>query len=92
MTLLPCGPARPTQVDLADLYLDLVPRRFVYRLRGMVCCTGGAAHQACVLAPERSEWLLYDDSSVTCVGSWADVQAMCQAQRARPSLLFYHRA
>ena len=62
------------------------------------CCTGAdprcclrppAPLQALVLVPEAGGWLMFDDTRVTRVGAWADVQRKCEAGRIQPSVLFY---
>ena len=77
-------PARP--------YLPAPSRRCSDR-----CCTGPtpllpaapAPLQALVLVPEAGGWLVFDDTRVTRVGAWADVQRKCEAGRIQPSVLFY---
>jgi hypothetical protein len=92
LTRPPCLALSLLQLDLADLYLELAPRRFMYRLHSMVC-TSGAEHQAFVLTPEHGGWLFFGDDSVTAVGAaWEDVVAKCERGSIQPLLLFYHRA
>ena len=86
---LPTHP--PRQVDLGEVYQGTERGRLVYRLRSMVCYYG-QHYQALVLVPEAGGWLMFDDTRVTCVGSWADVRAKCQAGRIQPSVLFYEAA
>jgi len=62
-----------------------------YRLRSMVCYYG-QHYQALILVPEAGGWLMFDDTRVTRVGSWADVKQKCEAGRIQPSVLFYEAA
>ena len=73
-TLRPRPTAPPlVQLDLAALYPNAEPGAHVYRLRSLVCCSG-AHHQAFVLVPELKRWLLFDDTRVANIGTWADVR------------------
>ena len=62
-----------------------------YALRSMVCYYG-QHYQALVLVPEAGGWLMFDDTRVSRVGSWADVRRKCEAGRIQPSVLFYETA
>jgi hypothetical protein len=59
-----------------------------YRLSSMVCYYG-QHYQAIVWRPEQQLYMLFDDASVSRVGSWQQVVAKCQAGRIQPSVLFY---
>ncbi len=83
-SLLAAGP----QVDLGEVYHAHEAGQDVYRLRSMVCYYG-AHYQAFVLLPELHRWLMLDDTRVSNIGTWADVQRKCELGRIQPSLLFY---
>ncbi len=70
------------------VYRGLHPGQYVYRLRSLVGYYG-AHYFAFVLLPELQAWVMFDDTRVSRVGSWADVRRKCEAGRIQPSLLFY---
>jgi hypothetical protein len=77
-------PPRPLQV-----YHEVPPESTcTYRLASLVCYYG-QHYQAIVYRPELAGYLLFDDASVSKVGSWRQVIAKCQAGRIQPSVLFY---
>ncbi len=78
----------PLQVDLGEVYQGTERGLHCYRLRSMVCYYG-QHYQALVLVPEAGGWLMFDDTRVSRVGSWADVRRKCEAGRIQPSVLFY---
>ena len=86
MLPLPCCP----QVDLHAVYRGVNPGQHVYRLRSLVCYYG-AHYFAFVLLPELGAWVMFDDTRVSRVGSWADVRRKCEAGRIQPSVLFYEQ-
>ncbi|PRW57916.1 ubiquitin carboxyl-terminal hydrolase [Chlorella sorokiniana] len=75
-------------VDLGEVYQGVERGLHRYALRSMVCYYG-QHYQALVLVPEAGGWLMFDDTRVTRVGSWADVRRKCEAGRIQPSVLFY---
>jgi len=93
----PCPTVPPTlrpspgQVDLGEVYQGVDRGVHRYALRSMVCYYG-QHYQALVLVPEAGGWLMFDDTRVTRVGSWADVRRKCEAGRIQPSVLFYEAA
>lgn len=86
-----CDPTVPLQVDLGEVYQGADRGLHRCRLRSMVCYYG-QHYQALVLVPEAGGWLMFDDTRVTVVGSWADVRHKCEAGRIQPSVLFYEQA
>ena len=76
------------QVNLADFYEGVPPGTPHYVLRSVVCYYG-AHYSAFVWAADSRAWLLFDDTRVSRVGSWADVRRKCEAGRIQPSVLFY---
>ena len=54
-------------------------------------CYYGEHYQALILLPATESWMLFDDASVSHVGSWADVRRKCQAGRIQPSMLFFEQ-
>ncbi|KAI3434593.1 hypothetical protein D9Q98_002662 [Chlorella vulgaris] len=79
------------EVDLGEVYQGADRGLHRCRLRSMVCYYG-QHYQALVLVPEAGGWLMFDDTRVTVVGSWADVRHKCEAGRIQPSVLFYEQA
>ena len=83
-------------MDLGEIYQGVDRGVHRYTLRSMVCYYG-AHYQALVWVPgaankakgESGAWLMFDDTRVSRVGSWADVQRKCEAGRIQPSVLFY---
>jgi len=60
----------------------------VAEIRGMFCYYG--KHFCAVFkSDERGCWLVFDDSMVKEVGTWADVQEKCYRGALQPCLLFY---
>ena len=58
------------------------------QIRGMFCYYG--KHFCAVFkSEERGCWLVFDDSMVNEVGTWADVQDKCYRGALQPCLLFY---
>ena len=47
--------------------------------------------QALALSEELDQWLLFDDTHIKQVGSWADAAAAMKSGRLQPSLLFYEQ-
>ena len=78
-------------MDLGEVYQGVDRGVHRYALRSMVCYYG-QHYQALVLVPEAGGWLMFDDTRVTRVGSWADVRRKCEAGRIQPSVLFYEAA
>ncbi|PRW57724.1 ubiquitin carboxyl-terminal hydrolase [Chlorella sorokiniana] len=78
-------------VDLGEVYQGVERGLHRYALRSMVCYYG-QHYQALVLVPEAGGWLMFDDTRVTRVGTWADVRRKCEAGRIQPSVLFYEAA
>ena len=78
-------------MDLGEGYQGVDRGVHRYALRSMVCYYG-QHYQALVLVPEAGGWLMFDDTRVTRVGSWADVRRKCEAGRIQPSVLFYEAA
>ena len=78
----------PLQVDLGEIYRAVEPGQLLYRLRSLVCYYG-AHYQAFVLLPELGRWLMFDDTRVSNIGTWADVRRKCELGRIQPSVLFY---
>ena len=76
---------------MADIYQAVDPGLLVYALRSMVCYYG-SHYFAFVLSPQLGQWLLFDDASVSRVGTWVDVVAKCRLGRIQPSVFFYERA
>lgn len=79
------------QVDLGEVYCGREAGRDLYCLRAMACYYGGH-YQAFVLVPSLGRWVMFDDSKVSHVGSWADVRTKCGLGRIQPSVLFYEAA
>ena len=77
-------------MDLGEAYCAHEAGQDVYRLRSLVCYYG-AHYQAFVLVPDLGRWLMFDDTRVSNVGSWADVCRKCELGRVQPSVLFYER-
>lgn len=77
-------------VDLGEIYSGLGLGMHIYKLRSMVCYYG-AHYQAFVLSPDLGKWLIFDDESITVIGSWESVKAKCLAGRIQPSVLFYEQ-
>lgn len=61
-----------------------------YQLRCIVCYFGHH-YKAYALSEELNEWLLFDDSTISAVGSWAEVQQSLTSSRMQPNLLFYEQ-
>ena len=76
-------------LDLADLYAELQPRKHGYHISTMVCYYG-QHYMAFVLTPD-SMWHMFDDAKVTLVGPWPDVVEKCVLGRIQPSVLFYEK-
>ena len=77
------------QIDLRNVYRGVPPDTPPYRLRSMVAYYG-QHYMALVRLPELGgRWAMFDDSSVTAVGGWAEVRQRCEAGRVQPSVLFY---
>ena len=93
---LPFSPADPhasalQTANTSQVYPDSRAGARRYTLRSMVCYYG-QHYQALVLVPEAGGWLMFDDTRVSRVGSWADVRRKCEAGRIQPSVLFYETA
>lgn len=79
----------PPSPSPPQVYHEVPPESTcTYRLASLVCYYG-QHYQAIVYRPELSAYLLFDDASVSKVGSWQQVIAKCQAGRIQPSVLFY---
>lgn len=59
-----------------------------YRLTGMICYYG-QHYYALIHNDEMNAWVMFDDSSITTVGTWDAVCAKFKAGRIQPSVLFY---
>lgn len=60
-----------------------------YRLRGMICYYG-LHYVAFFYNRKRSEWIVFDDSTVKPVGvTWSVVQQKCIKGRLQPAVVFY---
>eukprot|EP00192_Tetraselmis_astigmatica_P005526 CAMPEP_0117673744 /NCGR_PEP_ID=MMETSP0804-20121206/14645_1 /TAXON_ID=1074897 /ORGANISM="Tetraselmis astigmatica, Strain CCMP880" /LENGTH=515 /DNA_ID=CAMNT_0005482521 /DNA_START=1 /DNA_END=1548 /DNA_ORIENTATION=+ len=76
-------------VDLGEIYSGVgPPGQHLYRLRSMVCYYG-SHYQAIVLSPDLDKWLIFDDESISVIGSWEAAKAKCLVGRIQPSVLFY---
>lgn len=49
----------------------------------------GQHYMAFVFNTKLNTWLMFDDASVSAVGTWQDVINKCQAGRIQPGVLFY---
>jgi hypothetical protein len=77
----------PLSLDLRQLYTGVANPR-LYRLRAVVCFFG--QHYVLIGYNARIKlWVLYDDSSVKVVGTWADVVHKCRSGRIQPHVIFY---
>ncbi len=79
------------QVDLGHIYHALEEGQHVYCLRSLVCYYG-AHYFAFVLVPDLGRWIMFDDTRVSKIGSWADVRRKCELGHIQPSVLFYAAA
>ncbi len=79
------------QVDLASVYQGLQPGCHLYRLSSLVCYYG-EHYFAFVLLQQLGAWVMFDDSRISRVGSWAEVRRKCEVGRIQPSVLFYELA
>ena len=61
-----------------------------YQLRCIVCYFGHH-YKVYALSEELQEWLLFDDSTISAVGNWADVKVSLISTRMQPNLLFYEQ-
>lgn len=79
------------QIDLGQLY-EGTPPGSLYRLRAMVCYYG-RHYSAFARLPELGDrWVMFDDSSASAIGAWAQVRQRCEGGRVQPSVLFYEAA
>ena len=78
-------PLQVFTVRIPEIQMGTIPE---YRLSSMVCYYG-QHYMAFVHNREAGTWLLFDDASISSVGSWPDVVRKCQAGRIQPSVLFF---
>lgn len=78
------------EVDPARVFKSAPPGA-PYRLRAVVCYFGHH-YKAYALSEELEEWLLFDDTTISHIGSWRDVTVSLRGSRLQPSLLFYEQA
>ena len=76
-------------IDPAGIFRS-APAGPPYALRCVVCYFGHH-YKAYVLSEELDEWLLFDDTTISHIGSWREVTASLRSSRLQPSLLFYER-
>lgn len=69
---------------------DPASKASTYDLRCIVCYFGHH-YKAYALSEELDEWLLFDDSTISAVGSWLDVKASLISSKMQPNLLFYEQ-
>lgn len=79
---------RAQELDLAELYLGLLPGAAVYDLQSAVCYYGHH-YSAFVCHPHTGMWLAIADSEVRTIGSWADARGKCVAGAIQPSVLLF---
>lgn len=76
------------QILVKEIF-DSVVQPGSYTLRGMICYYG-LHYNAYFRNPKTREWLMFDDSRVTKVGSsWDDVTKKCCAGKWQPFVLWY---
>jgi len=79
------------QLKVEEMF-DSVVQKGSYILRGMIAYYG-LHYNAYFCNPKIDEWLVFDDSRVTKVGSsWDDVVAKCCSGHWQPSILWYEFA
>ncbi|DBA77474.1 TPA: hypothetical protein ACH3X1_009298 [Trebouxia sp. C0004] len=76
-------------LDLADIYLGIEHRAFVYLIRSMVCYYG--QHYMAYVLLSDSLWYMFDDARILQIGQWADVVKKCNLGRTQPSILFFEQ-
>ena len=69
---------------------DAASKGAEYKLCCIVCYFGHH-YKAYALSEELEEWLLFDDSTISAVGSWAEVKQSLISSRMQPNLLFYEQ-
>lgn len=69
---------------------DLASKGAIYHLRCIVCYFGHH-YKAYALSEELEEWLLFDDSTISAIGSWRDVKSSLISSKMQPNLLFYEQ-
>jgi hypothetical protein len=52
-------------------------------------CYYGRHYSAFVYLPEMARWVMFDDSSASSAGTWADVRKRCEDGHVQPSVLFF---
>ncbi|OWM65342.1 hypothetical protein CDL15_Pgr008932 [Punica granatum] len=79
--------ALSTDIDMSVLYRGLDPKH-IHSLVSVVCYYG--QHYHCfAYSHEHDRWIMYDDTNVKVIGSWADVLAMCEKGHLQPQVLFF---
>ena len=80
------------KTKLGELYADVEAQAPLqtYWLRAAVAYYG-AHYSAFVYSTELQAWVMFDDSAVSKIGTWADVVRKCQIGRIQPSVLFYNQ-
>jgi len=77
------------QIQVKDIF-DSIVQAGAYTLRGMICYYG-LHYNAYFRNPKTEEWLVFDDSRVTKVGTWQDVTKKCCTGRWQPFILWYEQ-
>lgn len=78
------------EIDLAELYMGLLPGAAVYGLRSAVCHYGQQRLCAFVRRPRSGAWLALDDGSTgRILGSWPEAREKCAAGSIQPAVLLF---
>ncbi|KAK9916146.1 hypothetical protein WJX75_009305 [Coccomyxa subellipsoidea] len=78
------------EIDLAELYMGLLPGAAVYGLRSAVCHYGQQRLCAFVRHPRSGAWLALDDGSAgRILGSWPEAREKCAAGGIQPAVLLF---